>query len=205
MARKNLDRFSRVKPTINFYSKKNRSLMFCESFVEEGALYEIEFDPTISRYVTQPISYQLYRAGNKRRYTPDILVKSSNGHFWYEEVKCEEEAKDPSFIADHNFRSLTILEMTGIPLKLRVSEAPHRSVYQENLKYLYDYLGYAFDQQELLRIKEIDRPMILKDVFDRLLSPGSNRFFIFAALAQGLLGFDKHVRVDEDLIVWGAV
>lgn len=203
MARKNLDRFSQVKPTINFYSKKNRSLMFCESYVEVGALLELEFDPTISRYVTQPITYRLYRGNKTTRYTPDILVKATDGRFWYEEVKSESKAKTPKIIADYQFHSSALLEGTGIPLKLRISDAPHRCTFIQNLKYLYRFLDHGFDDQELRVIKVVDQPVSLGKVHSQLRSRGFSKLSAFAALAQGLLGFDKKVRIDDDLIVWG--
>jgi len=203
MARKNLDRFSQVKPTINFYSKKNRSLMFCESYVEVGALLELEFDPTISRYVTQPISFQLYRGNRKTRYTPDILVKAQDGSFWYEEVKSENKAKLPKFIEDHHFHASALLEGTGVPLKLRISDAPHRCTYRQNLKYLYRFLDYGFDSQELGLFQSVDQPTALGRIHRQLRARGLSKIAAFAALAQGLLGFNKKVRVNDDLIVLG--
>jgi hypothetical protein len=63
MPTKNLDKYSQVKPSIAFPSKKNQRQMFCESRVEVGRLLELEFDP-VKRYVTQPDSYSYTLMGS---------------------------------------------------------------------------------------------------------------------------------------------
>lgn len=82
-----LTRYSRVKPTISFYSRKNRCMQYCESFLESDACLIREFDPNIVAYLTQPESFGYPVNGRLLRYTPDCLVKTRDRGFYYDEVK----------------------------------------------------------------------------------------------------------------------
>jgi len=54
-----LDRMSRVKPSISFHSHKMQRTMYAESRNELAYLYKLEFDETVSCYITQPQTFQI--------------------------------------------------------------------------------------------------------------------------------------------------
>lgn len=93
------------RPINEFYSVKNKRTLFCESNLEKDALKYLEFKPDVDRYMTQPKSFEWLCNGRRLRYTPDILVKYTNGSFEFIEVKPYKKTKDANF-AD-KFLSLT--------------------------------------------------------------------------------------------------
>lgn len=204
MPTKNLDKYSQVKPSIAFYSKKNRQQMFCESRVEVGALLELEFDSRIKRYVTQPDSYSYTRDGHKRRYTPDVLCQGVDGSYWYEEFKSWEGANSERFEAKFLFLTDLFQREIGCPLQLRVSEAPHSCVMRGNLQFLYRFLGHAFEDLIYQSLTTIRHPETVGDIFQRLGQGKFSLVSIWAALAQGILDFEQFRKIDLQTKVWGA-
>ncbi len=201
---KNLAKYSQVKPSIAFYSKKNQQQMFCESRVEVGRLLELEFDPTVKRYVTQPDSYSYLRDGSKRRYTPDLLCQGTDGSFWFEEVKSWRGANEPRFQDKHLFLSQLFEDVIGHPLRLRISETPYNCVWRGNLQFLYRYLGYVFQHMAYRVLMAIRSPKSVKSVLEMSGPETITLNSIYAGLAQGLLSFDRFKKVDLQTTVWVA-
>lgn len=204
MPTKNLDKYSQVKPSIAFCSKKNNQQMFCESRVEYGALLELEFDSSIKRYVTQPDSYSYTRDGHKLRYTPDVLCQGVDGSYWYEEVKNWEGANSEDFEARFLFLTDLFQDEIGYPLRLRISEGPHNCAWRGNLQFLYRFLGYAFEDLVYQSLTTIRKPETVGEVFQRLGPDKFSLVSIWAALAQGILEFEPHRKIDLQTEVWGA-
>ncbi len=195
MPRKNLDRFSQVKPSISFYSKKNQRLMYCESHVEVGALLQLEYDTTVERYQTQPESFGYIRDGKKRRYTADVLVKHVTGKFCYEEVKTRQDAEHPDFIEKFNYLQWLFGYQIGVPLQLRIANAPHQCPVTGNLKLLYRYLALQLSTSALTAIRSLDYPRSLASICEALRFMGFENNDVYAAMAQGGLIFDKSQHV----------
>jgi hypothetical protein len=78
---------SRILRLSGFSSLKNHARMYCESAMEGHALLLCEFDDSILRYTTQPFSITYTLRNRKSRYTPDILMKLTNGVYQSVEVK----------------------------------------------------------------------------------------------------------------------
>ncbi len=203
MPTKNLDKYSRVKPSIAFYSKKNNRQMFCESRVEVGALYELEFDPNIRRYQTQPDSFSYTRNGARRRYTPDLLCEDQKGNFWFEEIKSWRGANEAGFQEKHHFLTQLFADVIGHPLKLRVSNSTYHCPWRRNLLFLYRYLGYAFSNAIYSVLKSIETPQPIRNILAAQRSEKLHADSVYAGLAQGLLTFDKFRKVDLQTVVWG--
>lgn len=201
MPRKNLDKYSLVKHTFNFHSKKNGELMYCESHAEKGALLELEYDPQVLRYQTQPQSFQYRVNGCKRRYTPDILVKTVGNTFRYEEVKTREGAKNPKF--QEKFNRLTILfrDRIRVPLRLRISDATHRDARLGNLWYLYSHLHYPLTPPEQDLLRSIRFPISLMDAVGLVRDAGHRTDPIYAAMAQGLVTYSASKRIRKDTVL----
>ena len=203
MPTKNLDKYSQVKPSIAFYSKKNQQQMFCESRVEVGRLLEMEFDPTIERYVTQPDSYSYIKNGSKRRYTPDVLCQGIDGSFWFEEVKSWRGANDHRFQDKHLFLCQLFKDVIGHPLRLSISETPYNCVWRGNLQFLYRYLGYVFQHVTYGVLTAIRTPKSVKAVLEMSGTETITLNSIYAGLSQGLLSYDRFKKINVQTTVWG--
>lgn len=204
MPTKNRDKYSRIKPAIEFYSKKNRAQMFCESRTEVGALYELEFDPLVRRYQTQPDTFTYLRNGAKRRYTPDVLCEGIDGKFWFEEIKSWRGANRPNFQAKHLFLVELFNDVLGVPLKLRVSTAPYNCNWRGNLAFLYRYLGYAFSDSAYSALVSVLRPTPIERVIAQSHDLKISLNTVYAGLAQNLLKFDESQKISPWTSVWRA-
>lgn len=203
MPTKNKDKYSRIKPAIEFYSKKNQAQMFCDSRTEVGALYELEFDPKVRRYLTQPDTFSYRRNGAKRRYTPDVLCEGMDGRFWFEEIKSWRGANRPNFQAKHLFLTELFGDVLGVPLKLRISTAPYNCNWRGNLAFLYRYLGHAFNDAAYSALVRIRTPTPIESVIAQSKEAKLNKNAVYAGLAQGLLAFDERQKIGPWTAVWG--
>lgn len=197
MPRKNLDRYSMIKPAINFYSKKNARLMYCESGTELGALYQLEFDRSVARYQTQPETFGYRIKGQERRYTPDTLIKTDDGRYYYEEVKLKEEAESSEFKRKFGLLERVFEDKIGVPLRLRIADAPHRCVQTGNAQYLYKDIDYPLSEQELDAIAQLSFSTQLGDALKSLKNLGHGTKPLYAALAQNLIQFDMSLQINR--------
>lgn len=201
MPRKNLDKYSLVKHTFNFYSKKNSDLMYCESHAEKGALLELEYDPQVLRYQTQPQSYEYRVKGRKRRYTPDILVKTVSNTFRYEEVKTKQGSEDLKFQEKFDRLKILFRDRIRVPLHLHVSDAAHRNARIGNLWYLYIHLDYPLTPREMDLLRSIRFPIKLLDAVNIVRDAGHRTDPIYAAMAQSLVIYNASKRIHKDTIL----
>lgn len=131
---------SRLFSLQRFCSYKNQASHYCESALEADALLMLEFEPKVVSYTTQPFSI-LYRSqGRLRRYTPDVLVRFSNGTFGSIEVKPLAKLKLVKNINKFEQLKKIFEHELGHRLQLLSSKAIHQGVQIENLKLLYPYL-----------------------------------------------------------------
>lgn len=70
-----------------FPSIKNGISVGCESHLEAECCFLLEFDRDIARYHPQPHSFEWADAGKNYFYTPDFLVRRTDGSFYLLEVK----------------------------------------------------------------------------------------------------------------------
>ena len=70
-----------------FNAFKSKSVQRPDSYLEVCAMREMEFDDSIETYKAQPRSYIYYYKGKACRYTPDFLVKYTDGRYEFRELK----------------------------------------------------------------------------------------------------------------------
>lgn len=135
---------SRIKSIISFFSNKNKRTVYTESRLERDALYHLEFDASVVRYITQPetFSYQLH--GKDRVYTPDILVEYTDGRFEYIEVKPDKKTLKDSFIAKFGILQPLFGQHLKTPLRIWKSSAIQISYRIPNYQRLYRYRHLTF-------------------------------------------------------------
>lgn len=138
LARK-LERCSRVKESIAFYSHKMRAMQFCESRLEANAALLREFDPNIEAYLTQPQSFGYLISGKQVRYTPDALVKLKNGSFRYDEVKEADDLIKPHISSKYAYLTEIFAQTIGHPLHMNTALSESDCFTVPNLQMLYLY------------------------------------------------------------------
>ena len=140
-----LERCSRVKESIAFFSHKNQSMQYCESRLEANAALIREFDCTIVRYLTQPQSFGYKKNRRVLRYTPDALVQLLDGTFYYDEVK--PFAIYQKTLVHHHYQYLVKLfdQIIGHPLRINTANSKYSNMLIPNLQRLYFFLRQSFD------------------------------------------------------------
>ncbi|WP_458734977.1 Tn7 transposase TnsA N-terminal domain-containing protein [Zobellella taiwanensis] len=139
MTTRRLDRYSRIKPSIAFFSLKNGRMLYAESRLERDALYHLEFDISVMRYVTQPDTFAYQLNGADRVYTPDILVEYDGGRFEFIEVKPEEKTKIEKFSAKFSLLHQLFETQLLTPLTVWSSSDIHAGERVKNYQRLYRY------------------------------------------------------------------
>lgn len=79
-------RYSRQAHTIQFVSRKMNDIIRVESFSEKSVAYRLEFDPRVTKFMSQPFSFEVPVDGKIRRYTPDFLACYRDGSARFIEV-----------------------------------------------------------------------------------------------------------------------
>ncbi|MBN0989364.1 TnsA endonuclease N-terminal domain-containing protein [Amphritea pacifica] len=151
LARK-LERCSRVKESIAFYSHKMRAMQYCESRLEANAALLREFDSNVVAYLTQPQSFGYRIRGKQVRYTPDALVKLINGRFIYEEVKDADELRKPHIASKYSYLSTIFNNVIGHPLHLNTALSESECFTIPNLQQLYFYRCLPFALEPALEV-----------------------------------------------------
>jgi len=117
-----LDKTSRVKPTIAFYSYLNKAAIFAESFNEKRAMTLFELNENVGSYIAQPLSFWIEYDSRKRRYTPDLLVKYKDGTYKFFEIKDSKGASCQEFKAKFSIIEKIFKEVVGTPIELLVRD-----------------------------------------------------------------------------------
>ena len=94
--------------TFYFNSVKNAATMFCDSKSEVHGLNYLEFLPEVTRFMSQPKSFQYIINGKRRRYTADVFVEhcdSINKPFQYSfiEMKTHDETTNSDFLSKYEY------------------------------------------------------------------------------------------------------
>jgi hypothetical protein len=154
LARK-LERCSRVKENVAFYSKKTKSFQYCESRTEADAALIREFAPCIKEYVTQPTSIFYKRNGKLLRYTPDALIKTVDNKIYFEEVKYFSDLEKDEIKEKYEFLSSHFKQNIGIPLFTNTALSNSNCLTITNLEILYPYLATPHTKQHKQQCLEL--------------------------------------------------
>jgi hypothetical protein len=190
--KRKLSRTSRVKPSIAAYSEKNKFMQYVESKLELDAMMRLEFDTSVKSYLTQPCSVYLEIDGKRRRYTPDTLVETIDGDYYFVEVKPKNKADKPEFI--HKFEQITdyFKNEVGIEIKLLTDDVIHCNKLISNLEQLYPYISMPMKPRINDRILNmINEPMAIKDIeiICRKFAKTSN--YVWGLIANGFFNFNN--------------
>jgi len=194
MILRKLEKTSRVKPTIAFYSYLNSAMMFCESKLEMDALMKLEFDDSVESYVTQPTSYAYRVNGRLTRYTPDILVKYKDGHFVFVEVKPFARTQSERFIAKHNRLVQMFNDTIGHPFELWTCRDIRKAKRIPNFEQLYVFLNENLDEdinQRVLKDLHKVSNICVSDVEDTVAEYGQSPHYAWTMVAYKFFTFNN--------------
>lgn len=195
--RKNLDRYSRIKPTISFYSIKNGDTKFCESDLERKTLLALEFDDHVLAYQTQPESYAYKMHGQTRRYTPDLLLLDVEDSYCYGEVKWPKTANDPKFRLKFAYLQRLFVHTIGVPLTLRIGAPPGIAAMHR----LYRYLYYTPKTACLELLGMQSGPLLLEQAVSLAIAGGFTRGDVLTLMAHKQLRFDWDKAISDSTIL----
>jgi DNA-binding Xre family transcriptional regulator len=147
-----LDKTSRVKPSINFYSHKLHALQYAESILETDAYLHLEFEPTVKRYLTQPCSFKLNINNRKTRYTPDALVEDIYGNYFFLEVKPSSKLQEDKNSEKFSQIKSYFEEELNVPFRILTEKDIRVGKLTQNLQQLYVFLDVALDNATTKKI-----------------------------------------------------
>lgn len=117
-----------------FSSRKNRSVVVCDSLLEAAFCLELERRNDVSHYEAHP--YTLKFIGTNYRYTPDFLVCFANGSQRLIEVKNDQSFEDKATSARIT-RYAELLAMHGCMLEYLAASHFYQRIRTANLAFLY--------------------------------------------------------------------
>ena len=200
MLTRKLDKTSRVKPTIAFYSRKNRAMMLCESRLEVDALLQLEFDDNVLKYVTQPCSVTYQNRNPPQRYTPDVLVAYRDGTYKFVEVKPFDKSIKPKFDAKFLRLQSYFLEEIGHPLGLITDKEIRVGKSAANLRLLYRFIDVNADEKTMKKVlrkaKALDTPTVasIENIFA---SYGQNVACAWGLVANQKLTYNNKILLNR--------
>lgn len=192
---KKLDRKSRIKPTLHFFSRKNNRMLFCESYFEAECCLFREFDSNVIAYATQPITYSYDYYGKSRSYTPDALVQYKDGYSEFEEIKPITEALKQKFIDKFEYLKVVHNEVIKIPLILNNGRFKSNT-HKVNCEQLYNCLAMPFDSDYWNDNYEyFPQSVSLFDLQQYLINSDLYANIAFQLIARGLYLTDLKIKL----------
>lgn len=156
MQEKRIEKSTKTRPVIHFPSLKMGRSLYCESRLEALACLMREFDPEISKYVTQPASYILRIEGKERRYTPDAVILNTDGTYFFEEVKPISALRSPTKKAHLEIKKKVFEKTSKTILRINtVYEGNHQETLTGNMSYLYRHLNWPPSKTTLQLLNSI--------------------------------------------------
>ncbi len=196
LARK-LERASLVKENISFYSHKTSSSQYCESRLEADAALLREFDPTIQKYVTQPTSIFYMKNGRKIRYTPDALVQTTDGKFYFEEVKPISLINTAEFKDKFSFLIRYFNEVIGYPLVINAVEKDCATIANyQNLYFYQQQEMHEKDARKLLRNSPIQT--CINELCAIAAAIKVDIALVWQLIARGCYHFNNKILMNKD-------
>jgi len=168
------------KYVIKFYSQKNSSHIWCESFLERNHALTLEFDDNVECYTSQPGSIDVHG----KRYTPDFLVAYHNQKPEFQEVKHSEIAKKTKdFDNKFSLQRTALLKLTCYNLSLITEKEVHKHNIT-TLNNLYRFLDVNIDH--IIELVELPSELELCKLIEFLAEYEENaEVCAWALIAQG--------------------
>lgn len=181
---------TRGRHLIEFYSKKNRRLVWLASNLERQFALMLEFNPDVFSYATQPESFILE---GKRRYTPDFLVAFKMRRPAYYEVH-QEAMLDDAFWNRFN-AACEFLNQRGEPELSLITDKQLKKPLVTNLDCLYSYLDVPLPTDTTL-YDEVPQTLTLAELTARITKTKPFQNPIDARRIALILVANNHFKAD---------
>lgn len=206
MYKRNLRKPSPIKHVRKFASAKVNQTIMCESPLEFDACFHHEYNDSIERFESQPEGFYYDFEGEKRPYTPDMLVKFFDGTLKFHEYKPYDMTFDPTFKAEFLAKKAAAQSL-GVDLILVTDRQIRVYPLLNNLKILHRYSGvYGLSsiQSDLLNILIAKGKVSLNDLAGKKSLPlGDARAYICSLIHKGLV--KANLKLDDlarNPLVW---
>ncbi len=180
-----------------FSSRKNRTVVTCDSLLEAAFCLELERRNDIVHYETHP--YTLKFIGTNYRYTPDFLVCFANGSQRLVEVKNDQSYEDKA-ISVRITRYAELLAAQGCMLEYLAASHFYQKIRSANLAFLYhqSFPSHGEGTAKLCALlASRQQPTSIGDLLNLAFLPGN----IAHAVFYGALDIDLSNAITCDTIV----
>ncbi|MBD1554825.1 MULTISPECIES: TnsA endonuclease N-terminal domain-containing protein [Pseudomonas] len=169
-----------------FASRKNRSVVVCESLLEAAFCLELERRNDVVSYAAHPFTLEFN--GTNFRYTPDFLVSFSNGSQRLIEVKNNQSFEDNA-TCSRIARYAELLALHGCLLEYLAASDFSHPTRTANLAFLYHQAFSSYGQSTVklcALLASRQQPMSIGALLDLAFTPMS----IAHAIFYGAVGID---------------
>lgn len=137
---RNLRKPSPNKNIYKFASSKNRKTVMCEGSLERDCCYHFEYDNDVVSFEAQPLGYYYEYHGKILPYTPDFLVRYSDGSYQYIEIKPLGKALSKDFKAQFAARKFAARKL-GFDIILVTNKQIRQGHFLGNSELVHRYSG----------------------------------------------------------------
>lgn len=194
---------SRVRRSGYFASRKNAAEgpIAWESELEKHALWLLECDPDVERFITQPMTITYVLDGKERRHTPDIWCWRG-GRSYVIEIKPAWRLQRP--YVDLRTRVVTeLFRRFGIEYLIWRDDQIQREPRLSNMKYLLRFRDQAITAKQKWIVRAFLERQKTASILDVGAQIGPNgRDVVFAMLQRGQLLFDRDEPISLKTRVW---
>ena len=197
-----LDKTSRVKPSINFYSHKLKALGHAESILEMDAYLRLEFEPTIKRYLTQPYTFKLKINNRMTRYTPDALVEDTHGSYFFLEIKPERKVNEQKNKEKFSQVKSFFEDELNVPFKIITEKDIRADKLIPNLQQLYSFLNVALNKKATTKIiNALPEEITVKTLENVSCLQGQLAHYAWALIAHGYFNFNFEKMLTKSTLI----
>ncbi|WP_413113344.1 TnsA endonuclease N-terminal domain-containing protein [Thaumasiovibrio sp. DFM-14] len=203
--KKRILRNSSEKNISRFVSLKTDSIHTVESDLEFDACFHFEFSAQIVAFEAQPLGFEYYLEGKRRRYTPDFLVTYDDSYQPFYEIKPKHIAETDEFkekfaaqkkyalSIGNDLHVLTEDDIQIYPL-LDNLKIIHRYACDEKLNAIQRNILKLFKKYGELRVEQVVQ---FSSVHSSMLLPA-----LYDLVAKQLLTIDMHQPIGWRSQVW---
>lgn len=170
---------SYISCTGYFASVKNKKLITFESTLERDFFTILEFDSNVKSYEEQPMTVKYnFDDDEIRKYTPDVLVKYTDGTKKLFEVKYANDLQDKNLVYKLNTLKKYFSENENIDLNIFTDKEVAQSILN-NYKFLYKFASLKPSKKTTIIEKTIveNSPLSIKELLHKLSTNKNEQLF----------------------------
>ncbi|MCY9844538.1 TnsA endonuclease N-terminal domain-containing protein [Vibrio caribbeanicus] len=205
--KKRILRNSSVKNISRFVSIKTDSIHTVESDLEFDACFHFEFSAQISTFEAQPIGFEYYIDGKRRKYTPDFLVTYKDSYQSFYEIKPKRIAEKDEFKEKFRAQKEQALDC-GKDLYVLTEDNIQIYPLLENLKIIHRYAcndNLNSIQRQILSFFKKYGELRIEQVVQFSSVPSSQSLpALYDLIARKLLSIDMHQPIGWQSPIWSS-